>query len=222
MKSPYLAACLSIALAAAVGNNSAQALSLSNGSFELPTAGTPSTKFSNGTSNLVWEGSDGGVEIFSGTFCSSSDCVSAYQGAQWAEVQNNNQTDSITQTITGITPGRFAFSFAHAARPGTGQNTLNFKIIETGSPLNVLFSQDYQAPDTNWVLNQGVFATQATSVDFIFTGVSTGISPVQPGNGNFIDAVTAVEVPGPLPLMGAATAFAYSRKIRRRITQAKA
>ena len=116
------------------------------------------------------------------------------------------------------------FSFAQAARSGTGPNTLNFKIVETGTS-NTLFSQNYTSDNSDtpkWTLRQGTsLRTTATSVDFIFTGVSSAV-PSQPGNGNFIDAVTAGEsVPGPLPLMGAATAFAYSRRIRRRIKKAQ-
>lgn len=92
--------------------------------------------------------------------------------------------------------------------------------------MNILFSQNYTAPDSTWIPIQGVSSnTQATSVNFVFTTISTAICPslpcAQAGNGNFIDAVTAgQQVPGPLPLMGAATAFAYGRKIRRRIKQA--
>jgi hypothetical protein len=208
---------------------SANALTISNGGFETPlVTDIPSTKFLNPptTSNLFWTGSNGSVEIFSETF----NGLSAYQGNQWGEVQNTGLLDSLTNTVTGITTNKtLNFSFAHAARPGTGSNTLNFKIVETLTPSTILFSQNYTAlDDLAWDLIQGTFITQVTSVDFIFTGVSTGLCPDptcgQPGNGNFIDSVHVTDphpVPGPLPLMGAATAFAYTRKIRRRIGKAK-
>jgi hypothetical protein len=217
----------------ALGSSSAYALpSLSNGSFETPLAGSPSTPFSNGTPGLAWSGSAGAVEVFSSPF--GSPAISAYQGNQFAELQYIGM-DTLSQTVTGVTPGMYAFSFAHAGRQGTGDNVLKFEVKDTSNPLNVLFSQTYTANYSNdttpWNLRTGTWSTTATSVDFVFTAISTSLYPVgcptigscqQPGNGNFIDAVTVNEVPGPLPLMGAATAFAYSRRIRRRIKIAQA
>lgn len=51
-----------LCLATAFGSGTAHANLLVNGGFESPTAGAPSTKFANGTLNLVWTGSDGAVE----------------------------------------------------------------------------------------------------------------------------------------------------------------
>ncbi len=216
---------LAVGALVALGSSSAHAIpTLNNGGFETPQNGYG--RYPNTTTGLSWQGggSDPSVEIFV-----SNNGVTAYQGNQFAEVQNYALTDTISQTVTGFNTGFsggsfVTFSFAQAARTGTGENTLNFKIVETGTS-NTLFSQNYTSQDYDsprWTLRQGTsLRTTATSVDFIFTGVSTGV-PGQPGNGNFIDAVTAGEsVPGPLPLMGAATAFAYSRRIRRRIKKAQ-
>ena len=222
---------LAVSALVALGSSSAHAIpTLNNGGFETPPNGAG--RYPNTTTGLSWQGagSDASVEIFTG-----NGAVTPYQGNQFAEVQNFNLTDSISQTVTGFNTGFIGgsyvnFSFAQAARDGTGQNTLNFKIVETGTS-NTLFSQNYTSQDYDsprWTLRQGTsLRTTATSVDFIFTGVSTSVCPTGTGpscgNGNFIDAVTAGEtpVPGPLPLMGAATAFAYSRRIRRRIKKAQ-
>jgi hypothetical protein len=134
--------------------------------------------------------------------------------------------DTLSQTVTGVTPGRYAFSFAHAGRQGTGDNVLNFEVKDTSNPSNILFSQTYTANFNNdptpWNLRTGTWSpTTATSVDFVFTAISTGVCPTgaeqQCGNGNFIDAVTLREVPGPLPLMGAGLALGWSRKLRSRM-----
>jgi hypothetical protein len=225
---------LAVGALVALGSSSAHAVpTLSNGSFETPVI-SGFSNVSNSNPNLYWAGSTGSVDMYQGNqgFLGN---LPAYQGNQFAEVQQSGINDTISQTVTGFSGGSFVtFSFAQAARSGTGQNTLNFKILETGTS-NTLFSQNYTSDTSDtpkWTLRQGTsLRTTATSVDFIFTGVSTSLYPVgcpgvgscsQPGNGNFIDAVTAGEsVPGPLPLMGAATAFAYSRRIRRRIKKAQ-
>ncbi|MDI9407449.1 MAG: hypothetical protein QM522_12160 [Chitinophagaceae bacterium] len=208
---------------AAVDASSAQALpltlSLANPGFETPAAGTPSSKFPNGTPGLVWEGNapSFGVEIFINNAFVSGQNVPAYQGNQFAEVQNNDILDSISQTVTGFIIGRpYSFSFAHRGRAGS--DTLSFTVKNGGSSV---FTSNYTAGNSAWILNTGTFVATAPSLELVFQGVSSAVLPGQPGSGNFIDAVSLVEVPGPLPLLGVASALAYSRRIRCRISKAR-
>lgn len=201
---------------AAVDASSAQALpltlSLANPGFETPIG---YSKYPNGTTGLVWEGNapSFGVEIFPSGFING---VNAYQGNQFAEVQNNDILDSISQTVTGFIIGRpYSFSFAHRGRAGS--DTLSFTVKNGGSSV---FTSNYTAGNTAWILNTGTFVATASSLELVFQGVSNAV-PSQPGVGNFIDAVSLVEVPGPLPLLGAASALAYTRRIRRRISKAR-
>jgi len=201
---------------AGVDASSAQALpltlSLANSGFETPIG---YSKYANGTTGLVWEGNapSFGVEIFPSGFIGG---VNAYQGNQFAEVQNNNLLDSISQTVTGFTVGRpYSFSFAHRGRAGS--DTLSFTVKDGASSV---FTSNYTAGSSAWILNTGIFVATASSLELVFQGVSSAV-PSQPGNGNFVDAVSLVEVPGPLPLLGAASALACSRCIRRRINKAR-
>ncbi len=218
LQSLLKASFIAIGAFAVVDASSAQALGLSLGNpgFEAPTAGNPSSKFPNGTLGLVWQGNSPsfGVEIFiSGAFVSGQN-VPAYQGSQFAEVQNDNLLDSISQTVTGFIVGRpYSFSFAHRGR--VGNETLNFA-VKNGS--TSVFSSNYTADSSAWILNTDTFVATAPSLELVFQGVSNVAGP---GLGNFIDAVSLAEVPGPLPLLGAASALAYSRRIRRRISNAR-
>lgn len=191
---------------------------LVNGSFETPSG---AANRNNGTTGLAWTGSDGYVEIFENGSPLPSASITAYEGTQWAEVQAaanpSGIGDTISQAVTGFT-GAFGYKFSFAHRGRAGTDTIQLDIIDTtGTPAN-LFTQQYSTDNSAWVLYQGVFYTApaTTSVDFKFTAISSAV-PTQSGNGNFVDAVSFSEVPGPLPIMGAASAFACSRRIRRRI-----
>jgi len=210
-------ALLVLGLFAAVDASAAHALSLSNAGFETPIVPitSVSVKNPNGTAGLYWAGNapSNAVEIFrSGGIAG----FNAYEGNQFAEVQNNALLDSISQTVTGFIVGRpYSFSFAHRGR--AGNDTLNFAVKNGGTSV---FSSNYTAGSSAWILNTDTFVATSPSLELVFQGVSSA-APSQPGNGNFIDAVSLVEVPGPLPLLGAASAFAYSRRIRRRISKAR-
>jgi hypothetical protein len=206
---------LASAFSVAVGASAAHALPLvPNGGFETPVL-TPGTnaKLPNTTSGIGWAGSGpSGVEIFTSNFFSG---VLAYEGNQFGEVQNDALTESLSQTISGFVIGNsYSFTFAHRGR--STNETLKFQVKDGATPL---IDSNFTAGTSAWVLNTGNFVASNTSLDVIFTGVNS-IDPVgQPGVGNFIDAVSFAEVPGPLPLVGAASAFAFSRRIRRRISK---
>jgi len=210
-------ALLALGLFAAVDASAAHALSLSNAGFETPIVpnASVSTKNPNGTADLHWAGNapSNGVEIFRSGGLAGFD---AYEGNQFGEVQNDALTDSISQTVSGFSNGvLYNFSFAHRGRAGT--DTVNFQVKNAGVSI---FDSNFTSPNTAWELKTGSFIATGTDLELVFTGFSSAV-PGQPGNGNFIDAVSLVEVPGPLPLLGAASAFAYSRRIRRRISKAR-
>jgi len=205
------------AVFAGVNASSAHALPLViNAGFETPAlTPTPNNqKLPNTTPGIGWTGSGAsGVEIFTSGFIPG---VNAYQGNQFGEVQNDALTESLSQTVSGFNVGKVCnFSFAHRGRAGT--DTLNFAVKNGGTSV---FTNNYTADNSGWILNTGTFVATGTSLEIIYTGVSSA-APDQPGVGNFIDAVSFTEeVPGPLPIMGAASAFAFSRRIRRRIKKA--
>ena len=60
------------------------------------------------------------------------------------------------------------------------------------------------------VLSGDVFGFRQNTWDSIFGRASTTIS-------NFNGPTAAASVPGPLPILGVGAAFAYSRRLRRRI-----
>lgn len=193
------------------------AFTLLNGSFEDPNISPSGQGFIENANVPGWDGSQGQVEIFrDGTPAG----FTAYEGSQWAEVQLTALGQTIFQDISGVGNGDLIrFSFAHRGRAGT--DTVRLRLTDTVNN-SVLFSQDYTTGNSAWVVysntpQDNVLGTGNT-LRLTFEGISSAV-PGQPGNGNFIDAVTFYEeVPGPLPLFGVGAAFAYSRKLRRKIS----
>lgn len=193
------------------------AFTLLNGSFELPDISPSGQAFTPNASIPGWDGSTGVVEMFRDGTPSG---FTAYEGSQWAEVQAFGLNETIFQDITGVGSGELIrFSFAHRGRAGT--DTVQLRLTDTVTN-SVLFSQNYTTGNGAWVVysntpQDNVLGTGNT-LRLTFEGISSAV-PGQPGNGNFIDAVTFFEeVPGPLPLFGVGAAFAYSRKLRRKIS----
>lgn len=201
----------------AVGASTAHALPLvPNGGFETPilTPGS-SAKLPNTTPDIAWAGSDAqGVEIFTSGFFPG---LIAYEGNHFGEVQNDALTETLSQTVSGFLVGKpYNFFFAHRGRGGT--DTVKFEVMDGGTSI---FNSNYSTDNSAWDLKTGIFTPTSANLQIVFTGVNS-VDPIgQPGVGNFIDAVSFSEVPGPLPLMGAASAFAFSRRLRRRISKAR-
>jgi hypothetical protein len=192
------------------------AFTLLNGGFEDPNISPNTQSFQPNANVPGWDGSDNVVEIFRNGF----QTFTAYEGSQWGEVQAFNLTDTLFQDITGVGVGDLIrFSFAHRGRAGT--DTVRLTLTDTSTSA-VLFTDDYTTGSGAWAVysntpQDNVLGTGNT-LRLTFEAISSAV-PGQPGNGNFIDAVTFYEeVPGPLPLFGVGAAFAYSRKLRRKIS----
>jgi hypothetical protein len=192
------------------------AFTLLNGSFEVPNISPTTQSFQTNANVPGWDGSEGQVEIFRNGF----QTFTAYEGSQWAEVQLTALGQTIFQDISGVGNGDLIrFSFAHRGRAGT--DTVRLTLTDTVNN-NVLFTDDYTTGSSAWAVysntpQDNVLGTGNT-LRLTFEAISSAV-PSQPGNGNFIDAVTFYEeVPGPLPLFGVGAAFAYSRKLRRKIS----
>jgi hypothetical protein len=129
-------------------------------------------------------------------------------GNRAAEFAPSGIGSLLTQSITGLTFGeQYRVSFGldvfsagtYSFSASAGAGSLVFSGVSAGpiTPLGGSF----------------VFAATGTSQLLSFS------TPGTPSNQQFLylDNVTVQTVPGPLPLLGAAAAFGWSRKIRRRI-----
>ncbi len=212
----------------------ATAFTLINGGFEQP-VGVNSATVSNCPTCYIpdnevpgWSTTDstGQIEIWVG----GSGLPPAYQGNQYAEL-NSFSAATLFQDVAAIPAGSLVgYELAHRGRDGL--DTMRLDIIDLGSD-NVLggvgpaadttlFSRLFSDGNSAWgFYSQGnVARTLGNSIRFSYTAISSagGIT-----TGNFLDAaafgvgVGSSAVPGPLPLMGAAVSFAFSRRLRRRI-----
>ena len=222
-------------IALAVGLSSpARANYVTNGGFEIPSLPTssslPNTQTQcTGSLPCYLETSEGNVpgwqttagptannaiEIWTSGFGGggiSTVPVPAYQGNQFTEL---NSSDSFTlyQDITGIPVGtRLISSFAHRGRDGI--DVVNLEIFDNNVSV---FSQNYSTGDQAWSnYLTPTFLASGNTIRLAFTPISAAGGAAR---GNFVDAVNLrEETPGPLPLLGASTAFAFSRKLRSRI-----
>jgi hypothetical protein len=120
------------------------------------------------------------------------------------------------------------------AGSNTSQNTnsrYTFTSRETpsGAPLNLLAGAASNIVDANFTLGESYFETPYTESDPSQVRFSLGRAG---SSGNVSNAnatgvidnfqfVAEYDVPGPLPVVGAAAAFAWSRRLRKRLNSAK-
>jgi len=208
----------SVAALAAFGGIQAPAFALnliSNGGFESPQFATGSINQVSDTIIPDWASSTTSMEIWNGTQDRNGQTFTPYEGTQYAEIQDSALDTSIFQTVLGTstTAGNlYAIQFAHRGRTSTDRVKLTVKDTVTN---NFLLDQNYDTGNTAWQFyNTSQFVATGNNLEVRFTAIAP--SPVG-GQGNFLDAVSFEEVPSPLPLLGAGTAFAFSRRLRRRI-----
>ena len=203
----------------------ARALSiLTNGGFELPAlpAGTFSfienVPLGPGVPGWTAVNASNKIELLtSGSINNVGIPIYAFEGNQFIEVLGQESAGSVTQPLNGLASGsRLFYSFAHRGRVGT--DIIRLSVTDSSSA--VVFTQLFQTDQNNWVQYSGpLFTTNGDNYILSFTSESSFTSD---SRGNFLDAVSLrVDVPGPLPLLGATAAFAYTRKLRRRIKLAK-
>lgn len=144
----------------------------------------------------------------------------AYEGSQFVEL-NANEVSTLYQDISGIAAGNIVgYEFAHRGRDGTDVMALTITDLTT---TNVLFTRQFSTGQT-WTLYSNPNALTATGNPLRFAYASVSASGSDPSAGNFLDAAQfgvgiggSTDVPGPLPLLGAGTAFGFSRRLRRRL-----
>ncbi len=126
-------------------------------------------------------------------------------------------SSAATFTYTGAAniweiEGDTSFVFTNGATVGINDN-VQFLVIKGGGAVEVALLNTLPPADTAFVSGLSV---PVTVVDGAFTFNDTEPS----GGGSYssnIDVAADVEVPGPLPILGAGVAFGYSRRLRKRI-----
>jgi hypothetical protein len=120
------------------------------------------------------------------------------------------QKGSTSQPLPTMTGGIYNISFFYNTNGSPTYNSLSLQVGDLSIPIDIV--QDTWKPFNSTFKASG----NSTLLNFLFNTV--------PGSGVlFLDdvVVTQVPVPGPLPLLGAASAFGYSRKLRKRMKDGK-
>lgn len=189
-----------------------------NGSFETPNVGGGFAFFPNGAVP-GWTSNNNELEIDFTPILSPAG-TPAFAGNQSAELDGNT-FDTISQTVTGLTPGRtYLLSWAYGTRPGSGPQQMNVLFGGNLVAEDAILSSDPNA--VIWTPQSVLVSATGTSEVLSFEAVNVGGNP---SVGNELDAVSLVTVPEPssLALLGlGGLAFAGWRrwKGRRRGTTA--
>jgi PEP-CTERM motif len=174
---------LAVAVLLLAGAGKTKADLIVNGSFEAPVVAPGYGIFANG-SVPGWTSNNNETEI-GGTTTNYG--LPNYAGIQNLEL-NGNTYDTISQTVTGLTPGTtYVLTFAYGDRPGSGFNEAN---ILFGGVQIASESSATTAPGTWTPVTLYVTATSTSEV-LSFAAVDTsGSGGTNPSLGNEIDAVT--------------------------------
>ena len=120
-------------------------------------------------------------------------------------------------TIAAPTAGTVSFDWNFSTLDGAQYDPFGYLLNGVFTQLtNDLGSQTQSGSASFSVLSGDVFGFRQNSQDSGHGRASTTIS-----NFNGPTAAAPASVPGPLPILGVGAAFAYSRRLRRRINLAK-
>jgi choice-of-anchor C domain-containing protein len=178
-----------------LGAQSAYAVTITNGSFELGTDPGSFTPQSAGSTNITgWDVSPDGVD---------------YIGTYWAASEGSRSLDlsavgagTVSQQLSGLTAGQqYTVSFDLAGNPDGGPATKSLAVSAGG--ITSLYSFDTTGASRSamgWVTHTFVFVATATTDTLAFLS-STGTS-----FGPALDNVTiaATPIPGAILLFGSA------------------
>jgi MYXO-CTERM domain-containing protein len=159
---------------------------------------------------------------------SSNGFTGSPSGGSFLGISAGYGKSTVSQTITGLTPGTdYTLAFEYAGSQltdGTGA---------TNQAWNVKFGSQSQATPTMNIASEGFNGWNTFNYLFTATGASEVLeftpSSTTGANNPFLllDNVSLTEgapppppaasVPGPMPLLGAGAAFSWSRRLRRRI-----
>jgi hypothetical protein len=168
------------------------------------------------------------------TFTTSSPSAAIYNGFTDAQFVANYKITALSIFTSGLTaPNPFpltgiSYSFdgvtftalpdvAINPTPGTTPNLLPGDVVAPGGVIGPNFTVKVTIP-------AGVEPVPAGAFDFFeLRLLSNNITDTLPQAQTRLSTPAAdVEVPGPLPILGAAAAFGYSRKLRSRVKQSLA
>jgi hypothetical protein len=133
--------------------------------------------------------------------------ISAYDGTRCAEL-NANYASTLYQTVTPVSAGAAVnWHFAHHGRYGT--DTMRLTITDLGADQvwgggndTTLFTSEFSADNTAWVVNYGSVVSVGNTMHFSFEAVSAVGGNTQ---GNLIDwcdfGVGVVPAPGAISLL---------------------
>jgi hypothetical protein len=167
-----------------------------NGTFSTPNVGNSWSIFSNGHVP-GWTSNNDETEIDHSPTAVGMPCINA--GCQNLEL-NGNTFDTISQTVTGLTPGvRYTLSWDYGDRPGAGAQEAD--ILFGG----VVVGQDSTTGMTGgqWMFNHLTVIPTSTSEVLSFEAISVGGNRAE---GNEIANVSLVPEPVSLALLGAGIA----------------
>lgn len=203
LKKPTITAIAVLALSGVAAQQASAASIVTNGSFEVGTAGVITPNWAIFAGGLPgWTTTSGGIEIqTAGTVG-----LTPYDGAHYAELDGNTNY-TMSQTVT-LGVGRYTMSFAYS--PRLANAATNAVAYTLGSNLlGSLFVSSVAGPGTAPVTAVGAWTlittnftvTTAGQYDLSFAGGGSSDS-----YGGFVDAVNIAAVPVPaggLLLLGA-------------------
>jgi hypothetical protein len=166
-----------------------------NGTFSTPNVGGSWNLFPNGAVP-GWTSNNNEIEIDSpgavGMPCISAGC----QSAEW----DGTTFDTISQTVTGLTPGRaYTLSWEYGDRGGSGPQETD---VSFGGSLVTQDSNASMSPGT-WSLNTFTVTATATSEILSFAALDTSSSGGNPSIANELTGVSLISEPVSLALLGA-------------------
>ena len=144
--------------------------------------------------------------------------IAAYEGTRCAEL-NANHASTLYQTVAPVAAGTSVnWHFAHHGRYGT--DTMRLTITDLGSDQawgggddTTLFTNEFSADNTAWVVNYGGVSSLGNSMHFAFEAVSAVGGNTQ---GNLIDwcdfGVGVIPAPGAISLLMFAGLLGCSRR----------
>jgi hypothetical protein len=133
----------------------------------------------------------------------------------------NSVNASFTYTVTLLPDPLFTYTFDQA-QVDANSNILGGGTVSTDLTATGLSATTYTRTGNNTSTSTGTFSPNLTSRTFTqnFSIVPAGNAAARLNTVSNQWSTKSLPVPGPLPLLGAATAFGLSRKLRSRIRSA--
>ena len=144
--------------------------------------------------------------------------IAAYEGTRCVEL-NANYASTLYQTVAPVAAGTSVnWHFAHHGRYGT--DTMRLTITDLGSDQawgggddTTLFTNEFSADNTAWVVNYGGVSSLGNSMHFAFEAVSAVGGNTQ---GNLIDwcdfGVGVIPAPGAISLLAIGALIGGTRR----------